>query len=152
MTAVGRAVTVLPGDGHKFHIGGDEITLKAARINDSDPFSLIEYVGSAQPGPPPHVHKAFDELWYILDGEVDMNIAGTVTRARSGSVFVVPRGTAHTFQVVGPSPARWIGIFSPGRYVELLEELGKIIPRDGPPDPAKIVALFARYDTEIVSV
>ena len=147
MTAIG----LKSGEGHKFQIGGDEITLKAARINAADAFSLIEYVGAPQPGPPPHVHRAFDELWYILEGEVDMTVGGRVLRAQAGSVYVVPRGTAHTFQVVGPSRARWIGIFSPGRYVELLEELGKIVPRDGPPDPAQIAKLFAKYDTEIVS-
>jgi mannose-6-phosphate isomerase-like protein (cupin superfamily) len=150
MTGIGRAVGMKPGEGHTFHIGGDEITLKASKVNDADAFSLIEYSGAAQPGPPPHVHRAFEELWYILEGEVDMNIGGQVTRAGAGSVFLVPRGTPHTFQVVGPSRARWIGVFSPGRYVQLLEELGKIIPRDGPPDPSKIVALFAKYDTEIV--
>ena len=43
------------------------------------------------------------------------------------------------------------GIFSPGRYMRLLEELGELIPPDGPPDLAAVEALFARYDTEIVS-
>jgi hypothetical protein len=35
--------------------------------------------------------------------------------------------------------------------MRLLEELGELIPLDGPPDLAAVEALFARYDTEIVS-
>jgi hypothetical protein len=48
------------------------------------------------------------------------------------------------------SPARWIGIFSPGRYVGLIEELGRLLPADGPPDDQAILALFKKYDSDIV--
>jgi len=77
-------------------------------------------------------------------------VDGEVICGRAGSFFLVPRGTAHTFQVVGDGPARWVGIFSPGRYMELIRELGKLIPPDGPPDPHSVAALFTRYDTDIV--
>jgi quercetin dioxygenase-like cupin family protein len=153
MSSYGKAVVLGPGEGHEFTIGADRVLTKGMTEHDGDGFSVVEYHGAANnPGPPPHVHRTSEECWFILDGQVDFTVEGQVVRGQAGSFFLVPRGIAHTFQVVGSTPARWIGIFSPARYVGLIEELGQLIPLDGPPDLAKVVALFARYDTEIVSV
>lgn len=46
---------------------------------------------------------------------------------------------------------RWLGILAPGRYLRMLEDLGAIMPSDGPPDVTKVLELFARYDTEVVA-
>jgi hypothetical protein len=35
--------------------------------------------------------------------------------------------------------------------MELIRELGRLIPADRPPDLDALVALFARYDTEMVA-
>jgi len=137
-----------PGGGRRFSIGADEVLFKGATEHEGDGFSVVEYHGAVQPGPPMHVHHTFEECWVILDGEVELRIADQTTVGRAGSFLLVPRGVHHTFQVL--SPARWIGIFSPARYVGLIEELGRLIPKDGPPDQDAVVALFKRYDTEIV--
>jgi quercetin dioxygenase-like cupin family protein len=150
MSGIGRAITLAPGEGRAFTIGRDRVWMKGSSAGYDDGFSVVEYLGADQPGPPPHVHRTFEECWFILDGEVDFTVAGRVTRGRAGSFFLVPRGVTHTFQVVAPGPARWIGIFSPARYVRLIEELGALIPADGPPDAAKIAALFAAYETDLV--
>ena len=150
MSGFGKPLAVEPGRGDEFSIGMDRVVVKGATSHGGDGFSVVEYHGANQPGPPPHVHHTFEEAWYILDGEVDFWVDGKTTRGRAGSFFLVPRGAAHTFQVVGDGPARWIGVFSPGRYMELIRERGKLIPANGPPDPNAVVELFARYDTEIV--
>lgn len=150
MSGIGRAITLAPGEGRAFTIGRDRVSMKGSTAGDDHGFSVVEYIGADQPGPPPHVHRTFEECWFILDGEVDFTVAGRVTRGRAGSFFLVPRGVTHTFQVVAPGPARWVGIFSPARYVRLIEELGALIPADGPPDAAQVAALFATYETDIV--
>jgi mannose-6-phosphate isomerase-like protein (cupin superfamily) len=152
MSSYGKAVVLGPGEGRDFTIGADRFLLKGMTHHGGEGFSVVEYHGATNnPGPPLHVHRTFEECWFILDGQVDFTVEGQVVRGHAGSFFLVPRGVAHTFEVVGPTPARWVGIFSPGRYVGLLEELGQLIPVDGPPDLAEVEALFARYDTQIVS-
>jgi quercetin dioxygenase-like cupin family protein len=148
MTTAADAIILEPGAGRRFSIGADEVLLKGSTQHEGDGFSVVEYRGAVQPGPPMHVHHTFEECWVVLDGEVEFRVADEVTVGRAGSFFLVPRGVHHTFQV--RSPARWVGIFSPARYVGLIEELGQLIPADGPPDQAAILALFKRYDTDIV--
>ena len=65
-------------------------------------------------------------------------------------IVLVPRDAPHTFRVAGGAPARWLGVFSPAGGLGLIEELGEILPADGPPDVEKVMALFARYQTEVV--
>ena len=151
MTGVGKVVVFGAGEGQRVRLGPDRFVIKGGPRQRSDAFSVIEYEGApGVPGPPPHVHRAFEEAWVILEGEVRFRAAGETVAAKKGTYLLVPRGTPHTFEVVGTTPARWIGIFAPGRYVSLLEELGEVLPAHGPPDPGAVVRLFAKYDTEIV--
>jgi quercetin dioxygenase-like cupin family protein len=140
-----------PGDGRSFSVGADRALVKVEADATGDAFSLIEYEAApGVPGPPPHVHRIVSETFYVLEGEVDFLAAGKKKKLVRGSVAFVLPGVPHTFANVGSTPARWVGIFSPGRYVDLVEGIGKLLPPDGPPEEQKIVALGAEYDTEIV--
>lgn len=151
MTAVGKVIAFPPGGGSAHRIGADQFRLKGEAADRGEAFSVIEYQGAPHiPGPPPHVHRSFEEAWYVLEGEVEFTSRKDVLRAAPGTYLYVPRGVPHTFRVLGATPARWVGIFAPGRYVALLEELGALLPAAGPPDPQALAALFGRYDTDLV--
>lgn len=151
MTAVGKLVVLNPGEGTRWQIGPDSFRTKGSAKERSESFSVIEYEGApGVPGPPAHAHRTFEEAWYILEGEVRFESSGKSIVGKEGTYLYVPKGVPHRFEVQGTAPARWVGIFSPGRFVALIEELAAIIPANGPPDPKKIVALFSKYDTELV--
>ena len=151
MTIRGRAFVLGPGGGTEHRIAEDRFLTKGRPSERVEPFCVIEYEGApGVPGPPIHIHRSFDEAWYILDGKVRFTAGGKTVEAVPGTYLLVPRGVPHGFEVAGRKPARWIGIFSPGRYVGLVEELGAVIPEAGPPDLRAIARLFAKYDSEIV--
>jgi mannose-6-phosphate isomerase-like protein (cupin superfamily) len=150
MTASGRGLVLNPGEGRRVGVALDTMTFKGA--GDDDRFSVVEYESAAgMPGPPPHIHHRNEEAFYILDGQVDFMLDGKTERLDRGSFVLVPRGTTHTFVNAGPGPARWIGIFAPGHYEQLVEEVGAILPKDAPPDGAALAALFTKWDTEIAT-
>jgi quercetin dioxygenase-like cupin family protein len=149
MTAIGQGTVTGAGEGRKFPVGRDIMTAKGTSPEDT--FGIVEYEAAAGvPGPPMHVHHGNEEAFYILAGEVEFTLDGQTTRLTAGGFVLVPRGAAHTFVNAGPASARWVGVFAPGRYQGLVEELGDLLLADGPPDAAAVVALFARYDTEIL--
>lgn len=151
MTGIGRPVIVPPGGGTEFRIAGDRFRRKGEARERTAAFSVIEYEGAPGGiGPPLHVHRSFEEAWFLLDGEVEFTAAGTVTRATAGTYLLLPRGVPHSFRVAGRKPARWLGVFSPGRYVGLVEEIGALIPAVGPPDARAMRRLFAKWGSEIV--
>ena len=57
--------------------------------------------------PPLHVHRADDEGFYVLEGEVTLHLPGERIRLGVGDYAVAPRGVPHAYEV-GDAPARWL--------------------------------------------
>lgn len=70
---------------------------------------------SLQPGArvPEHVHEKSVELLYILEGEVEMSVAGEGFRAGAGTALRVPVNTRHGAAVVGKVPLKALQVYGP---------------------------------------
>jgi quercetin dioxygenase-like cupin family protein len=140
-----------PGGGERHTVGADRFATKLTGTEEFAPYALFEYEAApGVPGPPPHLHRKFEEAWFVLDGEVEFTLADGVEIGRPGSFLWVPRGAVHTFSVRGQAPARWIGIISPGRYTAMLEEIGALLESTKQPSIDDMSALFQRHDSELV--
>ena len=95
-------------------------------------------------GPPLHVHKAEDEAFYVLEGELRVQVGERIIHGTAGAFVFIPKGTAHTFAKAGTEPARMLVIISPAGFEQFFEEVG------GPPDMDKIMAAAERYGFEVV--
>ena len=62
-------------------------------------------------GPPVHTHD-FDETFYLLEGEILLDIDGERRELHAGGVVVIPRGVPHAFMVT--SPTRILTLQTPG--------------------------------------
>jgi quercetin dioxygenase-like cupin family protein len=62
-------------------------------------YSLMEQLMPAKAGPPPHVHDQGDEVFYILDGEMALQLGDQVVIGTSGQLVRIPAGTPHAFAV-----------------------------------------------------
>jgi mannose-6-phosphate isomerase-like protein (cupin superfamily) len=104
-----------PTGGERLHIhGGNTMTFKAVGSDTGGKYSLCHYEARpGWPGPQTHVHPDFEEAFYVLNGEFEFNVAGSVTRAGPGTFLLVPRGVEHSFRNPTNVPARLLGIFSP---------------------------------------
>jgi quercetin dioxygenase-like cupin family protein len=87
------------------------------RGEDSDgAASIVETTMPAgAPGPPLHAH-AFDEAFYILDGELTFQLEGRLTTAQAGELIFAPRGTPHTVANQADRPARFLLVFTPAGF------------------------------------
>jgi mannose-6-phosphate isomerase-like protein (cupin superfamily) len=54
-----------------------------------------------------YVHRE-DELLMVVEGELELEIAGQRRRARPGMEFLIPAGATHTLRNVGGGAARWL--------------------------------------------
>ncbi|OHV40623.1 MULTISPECIES: cupin domain-containing protein [Pseudofrankia] len=113
-----------------------------------------------------HRHGAAEEIFYILDGELDLlafeplvrtsgdwqRWEGTdgrkIARGGPGSLMHVPPGCPHAFANPGSVPARMLFVVAPSGHEHYMRELGELLTAGGPPNPAEIVALRARHDIE----
>ncbi|MEZ4501010.1 MAG: cupin domain-containing protein [Dehalococcoidia bacterium] len=145
---VSEPLLVQPGDGRAARVFDAVLSIKATAGETVGAYSLVE--GTFQPNgfaPLPHVHRAEEEAFYVVDGAFDFRVADATVRGTTGSFLVVPRGTLHGFANAGSSPATLIFIHSPGLdgfFVELAE-----LAASGPRDPAKIRSLMEAWGMEV---
>ena len=86
-------------------------------------YSLMEQLMPAQAGPPPHVHDHGDELFYILDGELVLQLGDTVVAGTAGQLVRIPAGTPHCFAVRSDT-ARVLNFYVPGALDTQIAMLG----------------------------
>ena len=142
-------IILSPGDGKKIPYLGGEITLKVSGKDSGGLLSVDEFtVLGGGGGPPPHVHYAHDETLFVLEGELCFRIGERDIVAPAGAFAYVPRGVAHTFSNAGETPAKLLGVFTPGGYERCYEEIAQTFPAGSPADPEELVLIMKKYDTE----
>lgn len=144
-------IILSPGEGKKIPYLGGEITLKVSGKDTGGLLSVDEFTvlgGRGGGGPPPHVHYAHDETLFVLEGELCFRIGERDIVAPAGAFAYVPRGVAHTFSNAGETPAKLLGVFTPGGYEMCYEEIAQTFPAGAPVDPEELVLIMKKYDTE----
>lgn len=81
-----------------------------------DELAIIEVtVAAGWPGPPLH-HHAFDEAFYVLDGELTFQLDDELATAGPGSLTFAPRGSHHTLANLSDGDARYLLVCAPGGF------------------------------------
>lgn len=146
------AIVLKPGEGRTISLGPIQMTVQEDGTHTRGTLGLAEFaVPPHAPTPPPHIHHAHEEGFYILEGELEF-LAGTeVLRAGQGTLVMVPIGTLHTFSNPTDKPARFLNTFTPALYTGYFEEMSRLIQADGALKLQEFTELMARYDTEVIS-
>ena len=85
--------------------------------------SVIEVaLPPAWDGPPLH-HHDFDEAFYVLDGELTLQLGDEVRTAGPGSLTFAPRGSHHTLANMGDAPARYLLTCTPSGFERMFLRL-----------------------------
>jgi quercetin dioxygenase-like cupin family protein len=102
------------GEGEKrWFCGGGLHTWLATSEETGGAFLLFEFAGEQGKVTPLHLHPASDETFYILDGEIMLDLAGEKRPLSAGGIGVVPRGVPHAFMVTS-AQTRFLTIQTPG--------------------------------------
>jgi quercetin dioxygenase-like cupin family protein len=99
------------GDKRAF-LGGGLHTWKLMAEDTGGTFFLFEDVMSQGKTTPLHRHPEADELTFVLEGEIMVNVDGKESRLTAGAMSYVPRGVAHAFLVVSET-ARLLTLQTP---------------------------------------
>jgi quercetin dioxygenase-like cupin family protein len=91
---------------------GDTITI----LRRGGLFSVTETNPAAGfAGPRPH-HHAFAELFYVLDGQLTLELGPDQITRGSGELAYVPGGAVHTYTNPGDTPARCLIVCTPAGF------------------------------------
>lgn len=123
MTAAGRCTVVEPGGGVRVDLGLGCPTVKVGG-SLSGQVGVVE--GELPPGGGfqiPHWHEDLDEVFYVLEGEIEFLLDGQWQRMSAGGTVFVPAGRVHSFRNASERPARQL-VVGPPEIAELIAELG----------------------------
>jgi quercetin dioxygenase-like cupin family protein len=107
-------ITRGPGEGRSFDAPAGFVTVKVRADQTRGTLTAMESEVPPGSGPPLHVHRNEDEFIHVLDGRARLRLGEALRDAPAGTFVFVPRGVAHTWQVVGDAPARLLFGFTPG--------------------------------------
>lgn len=98
-----------------------------------------------------HVHDANEEVIFVLDGEGEARIEGTVHRMAKGGCFFLPRGRPHAFHNTGTLSLSFLWLILPGGLETFFERIGRPrIPGEAPPAPFPRPLDVLRIEAETV--
>lgn len=135
-------------EGKKVNVLGDKMTFKLTGEDTGGQFTLIEENNEPGVGIPPHVHEDEDEIFRVIEGELEVTVGGDTTVLKAGDTAFAPRGVPHTWRVVGESPVKVDLSIFPAGLEHMFEELGALPP--GPPDMEKVTEICGRYNIRFV--
>ena len=105
----------------------------------------FEVVGEPGTFVPPHVHPTQDEFIYLVEGQMELTLAGATHVLDAGGLARMPRGIAHGYKNIGGRTVRALFWVSPGR--KLHELFGRL---HGLSDPAEVVRISATCEVDFL--
>jgi len=148
-----KAVVMAPGAGRSIALGsgGAGVTVKVSEPETGGLCSVWEgRVGPGMVGAGPHVHRARDEFFYVLEGELMLRIGGEMRAAPAGTFAFVPRGTPHGFHNASEQHSRLLVMHHPAGFERYFDEMKVLTARQGSGEER--AALAARFDMDPVQV
>lgn len=126
MEANQRGATHVPeGEGKMLWVVGELMTFKASGEDTGGAYSLTDSVVPSRGGPLPHIHHREDEAFWVLEGELEVQVGENTFRAEAGSFVHLPKGIVHTYENVSTEPARFLTLMVPAGLEKFFEEVGK---------------------------
>jgi formylglycine-generating enzyme required for sulfatase activity len=134
---------IAASEGKKLDAAGN-FTVKVPSELSGGAYFIFEAVLPPGTGVQLHRHVFQDEIIYLLEGEMEVQLGDKVYRARPGDIGNFTRGTPHGFHCVSDVPARAVLTVIPGGLERFFEQTRAMT------DPVEIAKLAARYGMEFL--
>ena len=156
------------------YVAGDLYTFLATTRETDFNFNFFDFFLPVTGGPPPHIHFYEDEVWHVINGDLQFNFGNQGTDSivvPEGTTLIGPLERTHGFKnldsiasVSGVTPgARTLSITAPGALDLLFEAAAtRVVDRSNPVlgfgestdagfiDPIKVAKFGARTDGSVI--
>ncbi|MEH2070380.1 MAG: cupin domain-containing protein [Nostoc sp.] len=123
-STIRKPIILTPGEGNQFSILGGHFTTKATGEDTNGAWTVYEITDTQGNGPPLHTHP-WEEAFYILEGEMDIEIGTQTILASAGSFVNIPHNVPHGFNIRSTT-AKFLVLVSPKGAEKFYEEMGEV--------------------------
>ncbi|WP_316770208.1 cupin domain-containing protein [Pedobacter frigiditerrae] len=142
-----KAIHIKKGSGNAGVVGGMDIVFKLTKAQTGGHLGCDEV--TMKPGflgAPPHLHKTFDEICYVLEGTIHIMVGDEVFEVNAGDWHLRPRGIVHTFWNSGPTTSKFIDLYVPGGHEQYMVDLASLFENNNRPKPEEMASLANKFD------
>jgi quercetin dioxygenase-like cupin family protein len=141
-------------------IGAGTYTILLSGAETNGRYCLIDMLVPDGGGPPPHRHD-FEEMFTLLEGEIEFTFRGETLDVAAGASLNIPSNAPHSFKNKSGKTARLLCLCTPAGQEEFFMEVGVPVASRTAPAPKltkdeeeasikKALALAPRYRTELL--
>lgn len=154
-----KPITVSNKEGENLSVVGDTYRILITGKETGGAFSTMEFHIPPNGGPGPHSHADFQESFYVVEGEVEVNSEAGSYTAKKGSFVTIPKGgIVHDFKNKTNQNAVLICTVVPAGLEEMFMEIGKPVaigeflpppPMDDPEVLKEMVKIVEKYGQKV---
>jgi quercetin dioxygenase-like cupin family protein len=135
--SLARPLTLVDPDSAAAHVAvaGDVYTILVSGAQTGGRYCLIDMTVLPGGGPPPHRHD-FEEMFALLEGEIEFTFRGKSMKAGAGSTVNIPANAPHAFRNASDMPARLLCMGAPAGLDEFFLAVGDAVPSHASRPPA----------------
>jgi quercetin dioxygenase-like cupin family protein len=130
-----RSLSVVHSDDDGLaHIAvvGDTYTILLSGADTGGRYALIDMAVPHCGGPGPHRHD-FEEMFHLLEGEIEFTFRGEKRRVTAGMTVNIPANAPHFFTNIEGKAARMLCLTAPAGQEEFFKAIGTpVASRDTP--------------------
>ena len=139
---------------------GNTYSILVSGAQTAGRYCLIDMIVSDGSGPPPHRHD-FEEMFTVLEGELEFTFRGETITVRAGSSMNIPANAPHWFKNTSGSTVHMLCMCTPAGQEEFFMEVGDLLKSRASPPPKldktgvearmkRAQALAPKYHTELL--
>lgn len=98
-------------------LGGERQLLLSSKETNGDVY-LVEGIMPQGSAVPVHVHQHEDEIFHVLEGEVELILGEQTLKGKAGDIIYLPRGIQHGIKTLGTTTAKVLNYVLPGANFE----------------------------------
>ena len=126
MTTKTDITTLDDGQGQSISVVGDTYRILISGEQSNGSYAVIDMLVPPGGGPGPHAHKDIQEMFYVVDGEVNFKKEGGSYTAKKGAFVNIPLGGAvHCFKNTTGKVAHLLCTVVPAGLDSFFAEIGK---------------------------
>lgn len=141
-------------------VAGGAYTILLSGEQTGGRYALIDMLVPPGGGPPLHRHD-FEEMFSVLDGEIELTFRGATQRAGAGTVVNIPANAPHAFRNTSDHPAHLLCLCTPPGQEAFFLAVGDPLESRRAPAPQlnaieraergrRVRALAPQYRTELL--
>jgi len=136
------------GAGKAIMVGLSRLVVKLPSEQTVNRLSITTYeLPPGFPGPPPHKHAVFEHAWYVLEGELTVQLGNDISVLSKGGFVYIPKQVVHAFANSGNGVAEVLVVDTPGGFEKYYDDLQAAFGNGEKIDQQIIRDIQLKYDT-----